>query len=35
MGPFGLMFLPADYGKVLCSSVNKLQQNWNASSKEE
>ena len=29
------MFLLVDYGKVLCSSVNELQQNSNASSKEE
>ena len=29
------MFLLVDYGKVLCSSANKLQQNSNASAREE
>ena len=29
------MFLLVDYGKVLCCSVDKLQQNSNTSSKEE
>ena len=29
------MFLPVDFGKVLCSSANDLQQNSNASSRED
>ena len=29
------MFLPVDYGKILCSSANELHQNSNASAKEE
>ena len=27
---FNFMFLMVDFGKVLCSSVNELQQNLNA-----
>ena len=30
---FNLTFLLVDFGKVLCSSVNELQQNSNASSR--
>ena len=29
------MFLLVDFGKVLCSSVNELQQNTNASARED
>ena len=32
---FNFTFLLVDFGKVLCSSANKLQQNSNASSREE
>ena len=32
---FDFTFFLVDFGKVLCSSVNKLQQNSNASSREE
>ena len=32
---FNFVFLLVDFGKVLCSSVNKLQENSNASSGEE
>ena len=32
---FNFVFLLVDFGKVLCSSVNKLQQHSNASSGEE
>ena len=32
---FNFVFLLVDFGKVLCSSANKLQQNSNASSREE
>ena len=32
---FDFMFLLVDYGKVLCSSVNNLQQNSNAPAKKE
>ena len=32
---FNFVFLLVDFGKVLCSSVNKLQQNSNASSGED
>ena len=32
---FDFIFLQVDYGKVLCSSANKPQQNSNASSREE
>ena len=32
---FNFVFLLVDFGKVLCSSVNELQQNSNASSREE
>ena len=32
---FNYTFLLVDFGKVLCSPVNKLQQNSNASSREE
>ena len=31
---FNLTFLLVDFGKVLCSSVNELQKNSNASSRE-
>ena len=31
---FNFTFLLVDFGKVLCSSANKLQQNLNASSRE-
>ena len=30
----GVMFLLVNYGKVLCSSMNELQHNSNASSRE-
>ena len=32
---FNFMFLLVDFGKVLCSSAKELQQNSNASSREE
>ena len=32
---FNFVFLLVDFGKVLCSSANELQQNSNASSREE
>ena len=32
---FNFRFLLIDFGKVLCSSANELQQNSNASSREE
>ena len=32
---FNFTFLLVDFGKVLCSSANELQQNSNASSREE
>ena len=32
---FNFAFLLVDFGEVLCSSVNKLQRNSNASSREE
>ena len=32
---FNFMFLLVDFGKVLCSSAKELQQNPNASSREE
>ena len=32
---FNFMFLLVDFGKVLCPSAGKLQQNTNASSREE
>ena len=32
---FNFTFLLVDFTKVLCSSANKFQQNWNASSREE
>ena len=32
---FNFTFLLVDFGKVLCSSANQLQQNSNASSKED
>ena len=32
---FNFMFLLVDFGKVLCSSANELQQNSNASSRED
>ena len=32
---FYFLFFLIDYGKALCSSANELQQNSNASSKEE
>ena len=32
---FNFVFLVVDFGKVLCSSANQLQQNSNASSREE
>ena len=32
---FNFTFLTVDFGKVLCSSANELQQNSNASSRED
>ena len=32
---FNFTFLQVDFGKVLCSSANELQQNSNASSRED
>ena len=32
---FNFVFFLVDFGKVLCSSANELQQNSNASSREE
>ena len=32
---FNFTFLPVNFGKVLCSSANELQQNSNASSRED
>ena len=32
---FNFVFFVVDFGKVLCSSANELQQNSNASSREE
>ena len=32
---FNFVFLLVDFGEVLCSSANELQQNSNASSREE
>ena len=32
---FDFMFLPVNFGKVLCSSANELQQNSNGFSREE